>query len=182
MTKLKQYALHTKYIVFQLAIAFGLLITIVIGVGWLGLSQLRHVERGLQAVVDKRWAKVETSRKALTLSAENNRITMEVFLLDDSAEIERLLARRAENSEKIHLFINELGVRGIDSSKESELLEAVKTTRAPYVASYKHALELLLKEYHTAEATAAMVRHKLPLLIAHHQGSSGLVRFQRGRT
>ena len=178
MAKLKQYALHTKYIVFQLAIAFGLLITIVIGVGWWGLSQLRHVERGLQAVVDKRWAKVETSRKALTLSAENNRITMEVFLLDDSAEIERLLARRAENSEKIHLFINELGVRGIDSSKESELLELVKTTRAPYVASYKRALELLLKDHQPAEARAAMVRQTLPLLIAYHQAWSAFVEFQ----
>jgi hypothetical protein len=181
MEKRQRFALRPEYIALQLAIPFGLLILIVVGMGWLGLSRMGSVYRDLETTVGKRWAKVETSRKAFNLSDINNRLTMEVFFLDDQTEIQQLLARRAQNSEKIRALINELEVLGIDSGKERELIEAIKATRAPYVASYKQALALLLKEKKPVKARITMVRETLPLLNAYHDAWSAFVDFQRNQ-
>jgi hypothetical protein len=70
----------------RLALAFGLLISIVIAVGWPGLNQMEKANRNLDDIIGGRWAKAEVSRRALSLSSTNNRITMEAFLLDDQRD------------------------------------------------------------------------------------------------
>ena len=118
MEKQEQHVLEPNRIGVQLAIAFGLLVSILVGVGWLGLARMRSMNEDLEAIVGKRWAKVDVSRRALNYSAANNRITMEVFILDDQKEIEQLLRRRAENTEEISAAVNELEQRGAESGKE----------------------------------------------------------------
>jgi methyl-accepting chemotaxis protein len=178
MEKQEQHVLEPNRIGVQLAIAFGLLVSILVGVGWLGLARMGSMNEDLEAIVGKRWAKVDVSRRALNYSAANNRITMEVFILDDQKEIEQLLRHRAENTEEISAAVNELEQRGAESGKEKELLNAVKAARAPYIASYKQALDLLLKEHKPEQARAVMVGLTLPRLIAYHDAWSAFVDFQ----
>src|ERR1700739_510909 len=115
MEKQKPSALEVNQIRLRLAFAFGLLISIVIAVGWLGLARMEKTNRDLENLIGGPWATAETSRKALSLSATNNRITMEVFLLDDQKEIEQLLAVRAENTRKISALLDQIEKQGIDS-------------------------------------------------------------------
>jgi hypothetical protein len=178
MEKQKPSALEVNQIRLRLAFAFGLLISIVIAVGWLGLARMEKANRDLENLIGGPWATAETSRKALSLSATNNRITMEVFLLDDQKEIEQLLAVRAENTRKISALLDQIEKQGIDSKEEREVFDAVKATRTPYVESYKHALDLLLKEHKPAQARAIMVGTTIPRLRAYHEAWSAFVDFQ----
>src|SRR5271165_617758 len=177
MEKRKRYPLKPKQIALQLALAFGLLISIVIGVGWLGLARMGRVNRDMGATVAERWTKVEASRRALSISDANNHINMQIFLLDDPKEIEQLLTRRSANSEMISALVKKLE-GSAESGKEKELLEAVKAARSPYIASYKQVVDLLLKEHRPAQARALMVGQTLPRLVAYHDAWSAFVDFQ----
>jgi hypothetical protein len=90
-------------------LAFGLLVAIVVCVGVLSLRHV-HADAELQQVVDGRWEKVQLSRQAQGYSNLNNRITMQVFLLENEKEINALLAQTAGNSEKISRLIETLRI------------------------------------------------------------------------
>ncbi len=93
--------MNNQHIGARLGVAFGFLITVLIGVEWLGLSRMNQINAVVESVVNERWSKVQMSREALNYSGLNNRITMQIFLLKDKEVINQLLVRRAENSDKI---------------------------------------------------------------------------------
>src|SRR5205823_7916926 len=101
----------------RLGVVFSFLIVVLVGVGWLGLSRMAQIDADMEKVVNRRWDKLQLSSEALNYSTLNNRITMEIFLLKDRGEIESLLARRAENSERINALIEKLE-GGIESDRE----------------------------------------------------------------
>src|SRR5947209_10577624 len=136
----------------KLGAVFSFLIVVLVGVGWLGLNRMAQIDADMEKVVNSRWDKVQLSWQALNYSTLNNRITMEIFLLKEKEEIDPLLARRAENSEKISDLIGKLEA-GLESDKERELLAATKETRTPYVESYKRALDLLVNQKGSEEHT-----------------------------
>jgi signal transduction histidine kinase/DNA-binding response OmpR family regulator len=163
----------------RLATAFAFLVSILLGLGWLGLSHMARVNADFEDIISKRWPKVQLSQQALGYSNLNNRITMEIFLLDDRKEIDSLLARRAQNTEKISALLNNLEAVGIESGTERKLLDAIRETRAPYVESYKQALRTLLEEHKPVQAREKMVRVTLPNLITYHNAWNAFVDFQK---
>ena len=102
---------------------------------------------------------------------------MEVFFLKDGEEIDPLLARRAENSEKITGLIVKLEA-GLESDRERELLAATKEARTPYVESYKRALDLLVNQRKYEEARATIVRETLPRLVEYHRAWNAFAQFE----
>ena len=89
----------------RLGVVFASLVAVLIGVGWLGLSRMARIDADMERTVNSRWNKLRLSSEALKYSTLNHGITMEIFLLREKGEIEPLLARRADNSEKINAFI-----------------------------------------------------------------------------
>jgi Four helix bundle sensory module for signal transduction len=112
-----------------LTISFGFLVCVLLGLGWLGLSRMSHINADLQELVTKRWAKVQLCRAALGYSNSNNRITMEIFLLDNSDQIPTLLKNRAENTKKISGLVSRIEDQGVEAGKERELLDAIVAAR-----------------------------------------------------
>src|SRR5580704_16249122 len=51
-----------------LTISFSFLFCVLLGLGWLGLSRMGHINADLQDLVTKRWAKVQFCREALGYS------------------------------------------------------------------------------------------------------------------
>ncbi|MFI5091014.1 MAG: MCP four helix bundle domain-containing protein [Terriglobales bacterium] len=90
-----------EYIAMKLGLAFGLLVAILIGIGFLGLSQMDQINANLEGVLGRRWGKLQLAREALVYSSRNSRLTMEVFFLNDKQLIDPLLNQRAENTQKI---------------------------------------------------------------------------------
>jgi two-component system, sensor histidine kinase and response regulator len=166
------------YIGAKLGIAFALLVSVLAGAGWLAMRRVSELNRDMKQTIDDHWAKVQIASEALSYSNLNNRITMQVFLLDDREEIDELLIRRAQNSEKISTLLGQLQAR-TGSERERELLSAVKAARTPYVESYKKHVNMLLNEKRGPEARNAMVRVTLPFLLRYHAAWNDFVRFQK---
>jgi signal transduction histidine kinase/DNA-binding response OmpR family regulator len=161
----------------KLAMSFAFLVTIVFGMGWLGLRGMGRVHADLEEIVSQRWARLQLTREALRYSNLNNRIVMEVFLLSRREEIEPLLKIREENSRQITALLEQLGA-GVTSGREQELLEVVNRTRAPYISSYKQALRQLLEENKPEQARATIVGVTLPKLMAYQNAWISFVDFQ----
>jgi diguanylate cyclase (GGDEF)-like protein len=158
-------------------IAFALLILILVGVGWFGLSRMAQINREMKRIVRMRWPKVQLASDALRISNLNNRITMEIFLCTDRRQIAELLARRAQNSDRITALMKQLDDRA-ESQTETQLLAHVKQTRTRYIESYKNTTRILVDQEKPAEARQAMVMITLPLLLEYHAAWGDFVTFQ----
>jgi PAS domain S-box-containing protein len=161
----------------RLGVAFGVLIAILSGIGYLGLSRADQSNANLNDILGKRWIKMQLAREALTYSNRNSRITMQIFLLKDQKAIGLLLAQRAENSKKIMELLSEIGTR-CESEDEKKLFDLVREARTPYINSYLRALHLLVDEQKRDAAAAVMVQETLPALFKYHAAWNDFVQFQ----
>ena len=128
-------------------------------------------------VTDVRWLKVKLAREALHYSDLNNRITMEVFLLEDKQKIAALLKERADNTEKISAILRQIQAH-VSSDNENAALAKVDATRKPYIDSYLKALDLLIKQDKPQQARKVMVDVTLPNLLIYHGAWEDFVAFQ----
>ncbi len=104
-------------VIFKLGIALGLLVAILLGMGWLVVSRMASLNADLDQSIAKNWNQVQISREALNYSNLNNRLTMQILFLNDREKIDRLLRERAENSEKITALMKAIEKEGFDSAK-----------------------------------------------------------------
>jgi two-component system sensor histidine kinase/response regulator len=172
--------MKSRRVTFQLVIAFGALIGILLGIGWLGQSRMSLMNENIKEIADHRWAKVQLAREALSYSALNSRITMQIFILDDRKTVESLLEQRATNTEMISALLKKIDA-GLDSEREKERVAAIRTSRAPYVESYKRALNLLLDEDQPEAGRKMMAEVVTPNLIAYHKAWEDFVAFEGDR-
>jgi diguanylate cyclase (GGDEF)-like protein/PAS domain S-box-containing protein len=161
-----------------LGVAFAVLIAVLVGIGQSGLRRLKEIDESLSDITGRRSDKLQLSREALRLSNRNSRITMEIFLVQDRAQTNVLLATRAENTKKISALMAEITIR-CESEKEKQRLSAVESTRKPYIDSYLRALHLLVDERERDAAVAVMVNETLPALVKYHAAWEEFVDFQR---
>src|SRR5215469_500928 len=97
-----------KHLAIKLGVAFGLLLSLLAGVGFLGLDRLDRSNAASQAIFARDWATIRRARQALAYSTQNSRLTMEVFLLQDKQEIATILVTRAENTRKIGELVGQI--------------------------------------------------------------------------
>jgi len=161
----------------KLGLAFGILIAILMAVGFLGLSRMDQINANLDDVLGKRWIKLQLARQALAYSGRNSRITMEIFLLDDRALIDQLLAERANNTQNISDLVTKLNAQ-CDLDEEKHLLTAIQNSRQPYVTSYLKALHLLIDERQQQAARTVMVAETTPALFKYHEAWNNFVQFE----
>ena len=172
--------MKTRRVTLKLIAAFVLLIGILLGIGWLGLSRMALMNANVQEISDRRWQAVQLSREALQFSSLNSRLTMQIFLLDDRQEIEPLLEQRAANTQKISELLKQIET-GLESDTERKLVANVWAVRNPYVESYKKALRLLLEENQPAAGREMMAKVVTPNLVAYHRAWEDFVHFQGRR-
>jgi PAS domain S-box-containing protein len=163
----------------KLIIAKGLLITLVIGVGWLGLSRMRQINADLNEILNRRWNNAELAREGLFAANSTYRTTMSVVLLDqrDRSAVDALLAQRAESSAKISAIQTKLE-KVADSDQERKLLARIRETRAPAHQSLDRMLDLLVKGDRPEDARREMVNVAIPALNAYHATWNDLIQFE----
>src|ERR1700758_948833 len=168
----------TKYISLRLGAAFVALILILMSIGQLGLRRMRAIDETLSNITGRQSTNLQLARRALMISDENNRIVMEIVLVENRGLVENLLATRAENSKEITALVDE-SERRCESEQEKDLLFEVKRTRKPYVDSYERAIHLLVDERKHDDAEAVMVKDSLPALLKYHAAWGKFVEFQK---
>jgi PAS domain S-box-containing protein len=176
MKKLFAIVFGDSHLGARLGLSFGLLIAMLLSVGWVGIRQLHRADQALAEMVDGQWQDVQLSRRAQSLSNDNNRLTMQVFMANAS-EIDVLMIERASNSEKIAQLIEKLRSR-VGSKAEAERLDVVVKKRIPYTESYKSALRLLIVDKNANAARAVMINQTLPRLIEYRDAWNAYVDYQ----
>ena len=164
----------------RFGVAFAFLIALLAGIGLLGLHKMHDINETLHNITGRRSAKLQLAQEALMLSNQNSRITMEVFLVQDGARIDGLLAARSENTNQISELMAKIASR-CESEEEKQLLATVHATRQVYVESYLRSLHLLVNEKQHDAAAAAMVNETLPAIRKYHAAWQEFVDFQKNQ-
>lgn len=166
-----------RFIGVALALSLLVLISIVVGVGFLGLKAMDNLHVDARAIAETQWTDVQMASEALTYSNRNSRINMQIVVGDDQPDINLLLARRAENTARISALLKQLQARA-HSAREQDLLNAINQARSDYIASYKRATDVSLEQKNAEEARRQLIQASFPLLLKYHLAWSDFVRFQ----
>jgi PAS domain S-box-containing protein len=166
-----------RFIGVALALAFLILVAIIAGVGYLGLSAMASLRSDEQSISETEWRDVELASQALAYSNRNVRINMEMLVVRDRSTIDALMWQRAENHARVSDVIERLKTR-VGSPAEQELLNAVIENRRLYVASYQHATDLLLRQNNQEAARKWLIQDTSPLMLKYQMAWSEFTRFQ----
>jgi diguanylate cyclase (GGDEF)-like protein/PAS domain S-box-containing protein len=169
---------RTKRTGLRLGAAFFVLIAILLSIGQLGLRRMQAIDNALSNITGRESTNLQLARRAVAISDANNRIVMEIVLVENRRLVENLLATRSENSKEITALVEESEDR-CESEEEKHLLSEVKRTRKPYVDSYERAIHLVVDERKHGEAEAVMVKDSLPALLKYHAAWGKFVEFQK---
>jgi diguanylate cyclase (GGDEF)-like protein len=166
-----------RFIGTALALAFLLLTSIIVAVGYLGLRAMERLHADAQNMAATEWGDVQLAIQALDYSNQNSQITLQIVMTTDRRSTQVLLAQQAANNAKISALIKRLQGR-VDSEKEHELLQSVIDTRARYVESSQHATDISLQREQPDEARQASIDETAPLLDRNNVAWSDFIRFQ----
>ena len=166
-----------RFIGVALALSLLVLISIVVGVGFLGLNAMDNLHVDARTIAETQWTDVQMASEALTYSNRNSRINMQIVVSNDQPDINLLLARRAENTAKISALLKQLQARA-RSAREQDLLNAINQARSDYIASYKQATDVSLEQKNAEEARRQLIQTSFPLLLKYHLAWGDFVRFQ----
>jgi methyl-accepting chemotaxis protein len=146
----------------RLSVGFAVLIGVLLGIGWFGLDRMAAIDNDLETIVRKRWLKVRLAEEALDLMNQNSRITLEIFLVDSRADVDRLISQQDQNKQRITDVMDTIE-GGLEMDKGRVLFNTVKEVRARYVDSFVRARTQLL-EGKRDEARLAAITHVVPNL------------------
>jgi PAS domain S-box-containing protein len=155
-----------------------ILIFIIVGVDYSGLSTMKRLHAQAQSIADDQWTDVELATAALNLSNHNGRIIMQLAVTTDREEMNSLLRRRTDNSEKVSKIVKQLHNR-IGSAEERRLYDAIVSSRTSYLKSAEYPVRILLTGKDTAKAQASLVQVTMPLLLQYHSAWNDFVDFQK---
>jgi len=166
----------------KLGIAFGFLISLLIGVGWFGLSRMGQVNAEVSRLFDQRWEKLQLARQAMFYSNANYRITMKIILKRSTVKTgaDLFSLERAENWRKIGAAEKKIDEMA-DSTAEKELLAKIVETRGPSSKSIQKLFDMLVKQATTAEVRDVMDDETLPALDKHRDAWAALVQYEENQ-
>jgi two-component system, cell cycle sensor histidine kinase and response regulator CckA len=160
----------------KLGIAFALLLSLLIGVGWLGLSRMSRTNVDLNHLGRDAF-KLELAQQAGYYANLNIRLVMQVLILDRKEDIDLFEAKRNENRNKSADVIEALKPK-IDSEKEIALLANIGNARIPARNSVDRIVSLL-NQGKREEARQLMVDDTSPLLEKYQETWDAFVQFQK---
>jgi PAS domain S-box-containing protein len=149
----------------KLEIAFGCLIALLIGVGWLGLSRMGQINAAANRLFNERWEKLYSTRQAASYFNSNYRIAIRVFLMKSGTKEETapLVAQLKENMAKSSAAWKKIQAEPA-TAEERELLGKISAASVPANESLQKSLSLLADQGNAIEANRTMVNETLPLM------------------
>jgi PAS domain S-box-containing protein len=146
-------------------IAFGCLVALLIGVGWLGLSRMGQINATANRLFNERWEKLYSTRQAASYFNSNYRIAIRVFLMKPGTEQETaaLVGQLKENTVKGSTAWKKIEAEPA-AAAERELLDKISAAGIPAYESLQKSLSLLVDQGNAIEANKMMVNETLPLM------------------
>jgi diguanylate cyclase (GGDEF)-like protein len=160
-----------------LGLSFAILIAIFVGTGYWAIGRVEQISRGLREAITSRADKLQLAEDALRHSNQNSQIMMDLLLLKKVDAAAPLLARRAENTQRVLDLIRNLENQ-CDSVQEKQLLLAIRQSRDPYVDRYQEVVRLLLDQHNGELAEDVLLQQTTPALFTYHAAWNEFVKFE----
>lgn len=149
----------------KLEAAFGCLIALLVGVGWLGLSRMAQINDSTIRLFETRAQKLNIVRQASYYANADYRLTMR-FLLTAKGTTEEasvLADQVRDNQLKGAVYWKQIQAENI-SGVEGELFGKISAARTPAEASLRKLVDRLAREGKTPETQDLAANETLPLL------------------
>ena len=130
---------------FKVEIAFGCLVALLIGVGWLGLSRMGQINASTNHLFNERWERFYTVRQASSGFVSNNRIIARFFLTEHQGkeEISALASQIKENNAKGTAAWKKIEAEPL-SDTEKVMLGKIREVEGPADESLRKMMDLLV--------------------------------------
>src|SRR5690348_4710909 len=131
----------------KVGVAFGSLITLLIGVGWLGLSRMGQINTTTNRLFDEHSQKLEAARQTASYFTANYRIVIRLFLMEpkDKDEAASLVAQLKQNTLEGSAAWKQIEA-GPATAAESEMIRNINTAGVPAYESLMRAVSLLVDQ------------------------------------
>jgi PAS domain S-box-containing protein len=148
----------------KLEMAFGCLIALLVGVGWLGLSRMGQLNVSTSRLFEERGERFNSVRQASYYVNANYRATMTFFLTAQGSEEElsALAAQVRENDAKIAAYWRRIEAEPV-ADAEKEIFSKIKAAKAPADESLQKLMNMLANRGKAAEVNKFAVNEALPL-------------------
>lgn len=160
----------------RLAFAFTFVVSILIVIGWLGLSRMTRFNADLNEINYRRWAKVQLVEETIAYLNLNNRLLQQAVLATRQEEVGPLLEQREINVNRVTELRQTLN-KAAESEKEKELLRELDQKMAAG-AEVIAQLAVLLRSGKFPQARALMANDVTGRLDALHDAWDGFRRFE----
>jgi len=149
----------------KLGIAFGVLISLLVGVGWLGLSRMDQMNSDVSNLFNQRWEKVQLARRVVYYAISNYRITTKIAVMKSAVKTPADLfpVERAENRLNASEAEKKLAAM-ISSEAERVLLGKVDEARERVHASQEKLFDQLLSRRKTDQIGEAVLNETFSAL------------------
>jgi two-component system cell cycle sensor histidine kinase/response regulator CckA len=149
----------------KLGIAFGVLISLLVGVGWLGLSRMDQMNSDVSNLFNQRWEKVQLARRVVYYAISNYRITTKIAVMNGSVKTPADLfpVERAENRLNASEAERKLAAM-INSEAEKVLLGKVDKARERVDANQEKLFDQLLNPKKTDQISEAVLNETFSAL------------------
>jgi two-component system cell cycle sensor histidine kinase/response regulator CckA len=166
----------------KLGIAFGLLIALLIGVGWFELSRMGQVNAEVSRLFNQRWEKLQLARQAVFYSNSNYRIIMKLVLLQNKVkkEADLLAVEREENKQKVFAAQKKIETM-IDSEEEKELSARIDESRGPTGKTLQKLFDLLENRGKPEQISEVMINEASPALDKYRDAWSAFVEYEQNQ-
>ena len=170
--------MKTNPLAVKLAIPFGILVLILLAVGWVGILWMDRIDQEYSATLKDPWLNMQLANQAMAHVHANYQLLTQIVFQNDLPQAAVLRQNIRENSQEISSLLGKIKSLGIRPGREQDLLNAVESARKSYLESRGHALVLLLDEHRAAEARSALVIETLPQLTRYRDAWEAFVKFQ----
>lgn len=148
----------------RLGVSFGLVLLLMIGIVAVGLIQTRAANQITHRIVTEDWGKSFTLNEVIDIANDNIKGNLELFLLADMTQIEKVLERLANNEEIISEKLERLEKSFAGKAEAKEIFLKIQDARAEYLASFAEASGLVMEGGKREEAARVMLQKTLPAL------------------
>ena len=129
----------------RMGLGFGVVLVLMVGVVWIGISRLDSMHAITDRIVTKDWIKASLAGDIVEMANDNARANMELLIVTDKEKTQRILDRIEDNKNKITATLEKLD--GLVYKAEGKaLLEKIREKRRPYVASFAKISKLMLEK------------------------------------
>ncbi|GIZ50210.1 methyl-accepting chemotaxis protein [Noviherbaspirillum aridicola] len=155
--KLRDLKLGTR-----LGLGFGLVLLLMVALVAIALIYFQGIGRMTSDMIEKDWLKAEAAHTVNATVRANARRTMELFVVTEQAQRDRVLAKIEENKKTITDALTTLD-RLVERADAKAILVRIREERAQYVKSFTQVSKLIAEDRRD-EAGRMLIADTLPAL------------------